>query len=227
MDFIKNLLNQPLMFDPAQNAKNLMSGLRQSIQKTTPELGGYDPNSADLLNNTQALLDPNDLVKGGYEPLPSLLSNQNTSSNTNTYGEADLTLDTTNNLTSPVNESRYTPTNTNIGPSLLTTRQEDKSPERVINDIANQAVLDNGQRIGQEPLYKVPPKTVEQQALENPSLMAIQPLIDRYGGNRDMALIAKRMGPELMDGLLSTYGVKWKDHLTDYLKQFLIDNNAY
>lgn len=215
------------MYDPAQNAKNLMSGLRQSIQKTTPEIGGYDPNVADITGNTQALLDPNDLVKGGYEPLPSLLSNQNTSPNTNTYGEADLTLDTTNNLTRPVNESRYSPTDTSIGPSLLTTRQQDKSPERVMNDIANQAVLDNGQRIGQEPVFKVPPKSVEQQALENPSLMAIQPLLDRYGGNMDMALIAKKMSPELMDALLAQYGVKWKDNLADHLKQFLIDNNAY
>ena len=227
MDFIKNLLNQPLMYDPAQNAKNLMSGLRQSIQKTTPEIGGYDPNVADLTGNTQALLDPNDLVKGGYEPLPSLLSNQNKPSNTNTYGQADLTLDTTNNLTRPVNESRYAPIDTTTFPgSLLAPKEEPVTPQ-VIKDIVSQERLPSGERIGQEPLFKVPPKSIEQQALENPSLMAIQPLLDRYGGNRDMALIAKKMSPELMDALLAQYGVKWKDNLAEHLKQFLIDNNAY
>ena len=222
MDFFKWLANQPKMTDPHANARALMSGTRMFANATnnTPVPGGYDPNGADITGNTTPLIDPAKLTQDNPSPNQSLLSpepQQNTG-NTNTYSEADLTLDTNNSLIAPVNESQYSPTETNIGPSLLTTRQEDKSTERIMNDIANQAVLDNGQRIGQEPILS---KT------DNPSLLAIQPLLDRYGGNRDMALIAKKMSPELMDALLAQYGVKWKDNLADHLKQFLIDNNAY
>ena len=225
MDFFKWLANQPKMTDPHANARALMAGTRMFNNATnnTPAPGGYDSNVADLVGNNTPLIDPAKLTQDTPTPNQSLLSTDttpsNTSNNTNTYGEADLALDTNNSLIAPLNESKYTPTDTNIGPSLLmTTRQEDKSPDRVMNDIANQAVLDNGQRIGQEPILS---KT------DNPSLLAIQPLLDRYGGNRDMALIAKKMSPELMDALLSQYGVQWKDNLADHLKQFLIDNNAY
>lgn len=220
MDFFKWLANQPKMADPHANARALMSGTRMfgNATNNTPAPGGYDSNVADLVGNNTPLIDPAKLTQDTPSPNQSLLSTDKTPSNTNTYSEADLTLDTNNSLIAPINESQYSPTDTSIGPSLLTTRQQDKSPERVMNDIANQAVLDNGQRIGQEPILS---KT------DNPSLLAIQPLLDRYGGNMDMALIAKKMSPELMDALLSQYGVQWKDNIADHLKQFLIDNNAY
>lgn len=223
MDFFKWLANQPKMTDPHANAQALLSGTRMfgNTSNTNNTPGGYDPNGADITGNTQALLDPKDLVQNVVEPKPiqSLLDNTN---NTTTNGVADLGLDTTNDLTNPVNESTYKPTQTNIGPSLLiTTPQQDKTQERLLNDISNQAVLDNGQRIGQEPLFETPSTSIL--AKDNP----VTKLMEVYGGNRDMALIADKMGTKLMDALLAQYGVKWKDYLADHLKQYLLDNRAW
>lgn len=246
MDFFKWLASQPKMTDPHANAQALMAGTRMfgNNANVADVVGGYDPNGADLMGNNTPLIDPNKLSQGGYEPpLPAL---QGATPETNTYGTADLTSDYVNDLTklppAPVNNSTFTPTDATGYPTSLLNSvvnpapvYRDVTPERVMNDIKSQAELPNGERIGVEPAYKVPPaevvapKAVDvvEQAMNNPSMMAIQPLMERYGGNRDMALIAKQMSPELVDALLSTYGVRWKDQLSDHLKQFLKDNNAW
>lgn len=58
-----------------------------------------------------------------------------------------------------------------------------------------------------------------------PSLLgakqSIEELMDNYGYDYHMALIAQQMSPDLVDALVQQYGADWKNFLSDHLKQLL------